>query len=120
MGMFDKPQYLTGNDNPFAKIGETFWLHNAKVDGEVTVAGDKREQVKLLVSKTKDGPASVVFTAGMGVVNQVKRIDDSDLKAMPYEVRLDQIPSGKGNPTTVLTPADRPPASTGPDADIPF
>ena len=104
MGMFDKPKYLTG-DEGFADAGDVIWLHNAKLDGTTTVNGSQRDQVKLLVSRERDGEKTAVYTSGVGIVNQIKRMDASDRAAFPMEVRLDQIPSGKGNPTNVLTPA---------------
>lgn len=111
MGMFDKPQFLTGKDNGFVQPGDTFWLHNAKVDGTTNVGGNQREQVKLRVSHERDGEKIDVWTSGMGIVNQIKRMDNSDRASMPFEVRLDEIPSTKGNPTRVLTPADQDPPS---------
>lgn len=107
MGMFDKPAYLTG-DNGFVQAGETFFLHNARMDGTSKVNGTEREQCKLLVSHERDGEKVVVYTTGTGIVNQVRRMDNSDRASMPIELRLDQIPSGKGNPTNVMTPADQP------------
>lgn len=105
--MYDKPKYLTGDDG-YIDAGDTFWLHDAKLDGQTKVAGVSRDQVKLLVSRTADGPTEVVFSSGGGIVNQIKRMDADDRAALPQEVRLDQIASGKGNPTNILTPADRP------------
>lgn len=121
MGMFDKPQYLTGREGAYVEPGETFWLHNARIDGQTTVNGRTMDQAKLKVSKTRNGEQSVIFTSGAGVVGQVRRMDDGDRASMPFEVRLDQIPSQKGNPTNVLTPADQPIASAPTtDDDIPF
>lgn len=120
MGMFDKPQYLTGKDG-FVEAGDTFWLHNAKLDGQSTTQnGEKRDQAKLLVSKARGDTPVPVYTSGIGIVNMVRRIDTDDRAAMPLEVRLDQVPSGKGNPTFVLTPADAPAPTTASDDDIPF
>ena len=116
MGMFDKPQYLTG-ENGFASPGDTFWLHAARLDGTATVAGVTREQAKLLVSHTKDGDRVAVWTSGVAVVGQVKRMTAEDRSAMPMEVRLDQVDTGKGNPATVLTPAAMPAPAAGLDAD---
>lgn len=115
MGMFDKPSYLTGNDG-YAKPGDTFWLHNARVEGNATVGGESRPQAKLLVSRERDGEKTVVFTSGVGIVGQVRRMDAGDLAAMPVEVRLDAIPPQRqgNNPTNVLTPANLP-APTGGD-----
>jgi hypothetical protein len=121
MGMFDKPKYLTGKQGEgFVQAGETFWLHRAKLDGTVTVAGETREQAKLEVSREKDGEHEIVFTSGMGIIGQIRRMDDSDRAQMPMELRLDQLPSTKGNPTNVLTPAAAPPATQVSDDDIPF
>lgn len=110
MGMFDKPQFLTG-EGGLVSAGDTFWIHNAKIDGMVNVRGEMREQAKLRVSLHRDGEKVDVFTSGKGIVNMIKRIDAADRASMPFEVRLDEIPSGKGNPTRVLTPADQDPPS---------
>ena len=107
MGMFDKPQYLTG-ENGLVQKGDIFWLHNGKLDGKTNVGGTERDQVKLLVSLTKDGEKIVVFSSGTGIVNQIKRMDAGDRAQLPMEVRLDQIASGKGNPTNVMNPANAP------------
>lgn len=119
MGMFDKPQYLTGPTG-FVSPGETFWLHNARLDGTATVSGQVRDQVKMLVSKDKDSKKEVVFTSGAGIVGQVRRMDDDDRSRMPQCLRLDTVPSKHGNPTNVLTPADQPEPSQAADDDIPF
>lgn len=123
MGMFDKPQYLTGK-NPgdgYVDPGDVFWIHQARLDGTANVAGTTRDQAKLKVSKERDGEQTIVFTSGTGIVGQIRRMDASDRQAMPLEVRLDQVPSGKGNPTNVLTPAAQEPPSRAPDEDdIPF
>lgn len=111
MGMFDKPQYLTGKENAFVQAGDTFWLHNARLDGQSNTPNGPRDQAKLLVSHERDGEKVVVYTAGAGIVNQVKRMDAADRAVMPLEVRLDQVPSGKGSPTNVITPADQEPPS---------
>lgn len=110
MGMFDKPVYLTG-DEGFVSVGETFWLHNARVE----VGGKYGEQAKLQVSHDQDGEKLIVYTSGKGVVNQVKRMDGADRARMPMELRLDQVPSKEGSPTNVLTPQDQDPptGSTG-------
>jgi hypothetical protein len=120
--MFDKPQYLTGKENPYVNPGDTFWIHNARLDGTTAkFSGEPREQAKLQVSRTRDGEKSIVFTSGRGIIGQVRRMDDGDRAAMPIEVRLDQLPNDEGNPTAVLTPAGRPPASTTATSDeIPF
>lgn len=125
MGMFDKPQYLTG-DNGFASAGDTFWLHNARIDGSTVVGGAQRDNVKLLVSREREGEKVIVYTSGAGIANQVKRMDAEDRSALPREVRLDQIPPRQAghNPTNVLTPVELP-APTGADTfggsdDIPF
>lgn len=120
MGMFDKPQYLTGKDDAFVQPGGTFWLHNARMDGTATVNGENREQAKLQVSHDRDGERVTVFTSGKGIVGQIRRMDDSDRAAMPMELRLDQIPSKQGNPTNVLTPAGQAPAAAVDEDDIPF
>lgn len=120
MGMFDKPKYLTGEDG-YVNVGDTFFLHNARIDGQSNVGGERKDQAKLLVSRTKDGPTEVVFTSGTGIVGQVRRMDADDRAAMPIEVRLDEVPSNKGNPTKVLTPASQaPPSSASSGDDIPF
>lgn len=105
MGMFDKPQFLTGGDDPFVRPGDTFWLHDAKLDGTVEMSGKTMDQAKLLVSRDLGGEQVTVFTAGIGVVNQVRRMNASDRAQLPLEVRLDQVPSKQGSPTNVLTPA---------------
>lgn len=119
MGMFDKPEYLTG-DSGYAQPGQTFWLHAARLDGTVTVQGKEREQVKLQVSRDRDGERSIVFASGTGIVGQIRRMDEKDRAAMPMEVRLDQVPSKQGNPTNVLTPAATAPPAAVADDDIPF
>jgi hypothetical protein len=124
MGMFDKPQFLTGKDGTgYVEAGDTFWLHKARPAGTVQLGGEPRPQVKLKVSRTLDGDTDIVYTAGRAIVNQIERMDESDMAAMPIEVRLDEIPakvSGR-NPTNVLTPASSPtPASVAADDDIPF
>src|SRR5215831_4420720 len=45
MGMFDKPQFLTGQ-NGLVSPGDVFWLHNAKADGTSNTPSGPREQVK--------------------------------------------------------------------------
>lgn len=109
MGMFDKPQYLTGDNGAF-NTGDTFWLHNARVDGTVQINGEPRDQCKLLVSRERDGETFAVYSSGRGIVNQVRRMDASDRNAMPLEVRLDEAPAKVAgrNPTNVLTPANAP------------
>ena len=122
MGMFDKPQYLTG-DEGFINVGDTFWLHAAKVDGVTNVQGKEREQVKLLVSHESNGEKVTVFTSGAGIVGQVRRMDENDRRNMPMELRLDEIPSKHGNATRVLTPAGQAPPNAGggyADSEIPF
>lgn len=120
MGMFDKPQYLTG-PNGYVGPGETFWLHKARLDGTVTVSGTQREQVKMEVSHERDGEREVVFTSGTGIVGQVRRMSATDIDNMPIEVRIDQVPSRQGNPTNVLSLSSAPPAaSTVDDSDISF
>lgn len=123
MGMFDKPQYLTGKgDAGYVEPGDTFWLHNGRPDGVSSFQGEDRPQVKLLVSREREGEQVVVWTSGRAIVNQISRMDAGDKAKFPIEVRLDEIPakvSGR-NPTNVLTPADEPrPASVG-DDEIPF
>lgn len=123
MGMFDKPQYLTGSDG-FVSEGDEFWIHNARLDGTTTVGGTEREQVKMQVSREREGEKVIVYTSGAGIVGQVKRMDKTDRDAMPMHVRLDTLPAtqpGRSG-TNVLTPANAP-APTGADAfgaDIPF
>ena len=121
MGMFDKPQYLTGKDGQgFVQVGDTFWLHNAKIEGTSTINGEQRTQAKLKVSRTRDSEQVIVFTSGKAITGQVSRLDDADRAAMPIEVRLDAIPSKFGNPTNVITPADQPTPTTTDDDDISF
>jgi hypothetical protein len=119
MGMFDKPKYLTG-DEGFVSTGDVFWLHNAKIEGTANVNGEARPQAKLLVSHLRDDVPVVVFTSGKGITGQVARMDASDRQAMPMEVRLDGLPSGKGNPTNVIVPADAPPQTSGGDFEAGF
>lgn len=115
MSMFDKPMYLTGKEG-FVDAGDTFWLHNARFEGTVKIAGNDRDQVKLQVSREREGEKVIVFTAGAAIVNQIKRMDANDRAAMPLEVRLDQVPSNQGSPTNVLTPANQPePSAAGSD-----
>lgn len=121
MGMFDKPQYLTGgNGAGFVEVGETFWLHNCKIEGTSTINGEQRTQAKMLVSHERDGEKVIVFTSGKAITGQVSRFDQSDKDKLPMEVRIDALPSGRGNPTNVMTPADQPVAGSsdamgGPD-----
>lgn len=122
MGMFDKPEFLTG-ENGYVEPGDTFWIHNARIEGTRNTANGPKQNAKLLVSRERDGEKTVVFTTGAGIAGQVSRMDASDRAKFPMEVRLDEIASGKGNPTRVLTPADEPePLGSGPDdsGDIPF
>lgn len=110
MGMFDAPQYLTG-ENGYVTPGDTFYLHDARIDGVTTINGETRPNVKLLVSR--DGnrdSAAVVYTSGIGIAGQVKRMTQEDRTRFPMEVRLDAIPAKQAgrNPTNVLTPADQP------------
>ena len=51
-------------------------------------------------------PSEIVFTSGMGIVNQIKRMNAADRAALPMHVMLSQVPSGKGNPTHVLEPVE--------------
>jgi hypothetical protein len=122
--MFDAPMYLTGKDDKgFVKTGDIFWLHNARIEGTVTINNETRPQAKLKVSHTKDGETSIVFSAGVGIVGQVSRMDDDDRRAMPMEVRLDAIPSKVAgrNSTHVITPANQPePMSAEGTEEIPF
>lgn len=118
MGMFDKPQYLTG-DEGFVQAGDKFWLHNAVLDGTVTIAGNTRDQAKLQVSHEQGGEKVVVLTSGAGIVNQIKRMSGEDRAQLPMELRLDQVPSKQGNPTNVLTPANMPAPADAQD-EIPF
>jgi hypothetical protein len=108
MGMFDKPKYLTG-DEGYVTEGDIFWLHNARIDGTVTVNGNNRPQAKLQVSRERDGEKVIVFSSGAGITGQVLRMDATDRSNFPIEVRLDAIPTGKGNPAHVMTPADQEP-----------
>lgn len=121
MGMFDKPQYLTGDDG-FVSAGDIFWLHNARIDGQVTINGVGKDQAKLLVSHEIDSERVAVFSSGAGIVNQVKRMESADRARMPFEVRLDQVPSKQGSPTYVLSPAADPAPSLDPgeQGEIPF
>lgn len=113
MSMFDKPVYLTGKEG-YVTAGDTFWLHNARLNGTVNMPGGKTvDQAKLLVSHERDGEQTVVYTAGAAIVNQIKRMDNSDRSALPMEVRLDTVPSKQGSDTNVITPADQPPPSGG-------
>jgi hypothetical protein len=112
MGMFDKPQFLTG-ENGFVEVGDTFFLHNARIDGTRPTANGPKPNAKLLVSKTREETPIVVYTTGTGISGQVSRMDANDRSGFPMEVRLDEVPSGKGNPTKVLTPADQPPPLGG-------
>lgn len=112
MGMFDKPKYLTGKEG-FIDVGDTFWLHNARLDGTTMVGGKEREQVKLLVSAERDSEQLVVYTSGAAIVNAIKRMDSKDRAEMPMELRLDEVPSKQGNPAKVLTPAGQAPPSGG-------
>lgn len=120
MGMFDKPKYLTGKEGEFS-TGDKFWLHNAKIDGTTSIGGESRPQAKLLVSYERDGEKLTVWTSGRGITGAVSRMDDSDRRNMPMEVRLDEIPATQAgrSPTNVLVPADAPPAAETQD-DIPF
>lgn len=122
MGMFDKPKYLTAKNagEGFVQPGETFWLHNARFDGTVKINGNDRDQVKLQVSKEREGKREVVFSSGAAIVNQVRRMDDDDRRNLPMEVRLDQVPSKEGSPTNVLTPAAQSPPSEASSTEADF
>lgn len=121
MGMYDKPQYLTGKgDDAYVTEGDVFWLHNAMIDGTTVIGGAERAVAKLKVSRTADGPTSIVYSSGMGISGQIKRMDADDrarFKAGPQEVRLDAIPNKTpgNNPTHVITPAEMPVAGTADD-----
>lgn len=125
MGMYDKPQYLTGKgEDAYVKEGDVFWLHNARIDGTTVMGGVERTVAKLKVSRTADGPTSIVYTSGLGITGQIKRMDDDDrarFQTGPQEVRLDAIPNKTpgNNPTHVITPADAPVAGSVED-EIPF
>lgn len=113
-GMFDKPQYLTGKDGAgFVEVGNVFWLHNARIEGTTRFNDVERVNIKLKVSHERDGATEIVFTSGVGIANQVKRMTAEDRNAFPVEVRLDAIPATRAgfNPTFVLTPADQPVAT---------
>src|SRR5947209_962545 len=43
MSMFDKPQFLTGKENPFVQPGDSFWLHNARIDGTANTQNGPRD-----------------------------------------------------------------------------
>lgn len=117
MGMFDKPQYLTAREGGYVEAGDIFWLHRARLDGTVQIQGETREQVKLEVSRERDGEKTVVWASGRAIVRQIKSMSAAERAALPMELRLDAIPSGRGNPTHVMTPADAEPTSiTGDDA----
>lgn len=116
MGMFDKPQYLTGREGGYVQPGDTFWLHNARIDGTSNIGGSgPRAQAKLKVSRERDGETCIVYTSGTAIVGQIGRMSESDRASMPMEVRLDSIaPTQAGrNATHVLTPAELPPPSPG-------
>ena len=125
MSMFDAPIYLTGKQDAFAQPGDTFWLHNAAMNGEVKIGTEMKPQVKLLVSHEQDGEKVKVLSAGAAIVRQIQNMDRDDLARMKgggIEVRLDQLPSKQGSPTNILTPADEPPpdsmsAATGAGGD---
>ena len=121
MGMFDKPQYLTGkNGEGFAQAGDTFWLHAAKIDGEVKVGDKTLPQAKLRVSKARSEETVDVYSAGAAIVNQVRRLDETDRASFPIEVRLDQLPSKQGSPMNVLTPANQDPPTAEADSPADF
>lgn len=122
MGMFDKPQYLTSNKSyeGYVQTGEKFWLHRARIEGTTTINGKVLDQAKMLVSHDRDGKQEVVFTSGMGITSQVKRMDADDMAAMPMELRIDEVPSKSGNATKIMTPADQLPPEAAADDDIPF
>jgi len=121
MGMFDAPKYLTGGKEPFVSVGDVFWLHAARMDGTTNLNGKVQDQVKLLVSHDRNGEKEAVWTSGIGIVNQIRRMDATDQANFPMEIRLDEVPSksNPNNPTRVLTPANQAPPS-GIDSDIPF
>lgn len=121
MGMFDKPKYLTGaGDDAFAQAGDTFWLHNARLDGTRVVGGEEKPLAKLLVSRNKDDKPELVFSSGAGITNQIGQMDGEDRDNLPMEVRLDQVPSKQGSPTFVLTPASAPAPESVPDEPAQF
>lgn len=114
MGMADKPLYLTGRDG-WAKTGDTFFIHNVKIDGATTIGGESRPLGKLLVSREIDGDKLIVLTSGKAITNQISRVDAADRASFPSEWRLDALPSTdpSRNATNVLTPANEPPPSEG-------
>lgn len=110
--MFDPVQYLTGTNGLF-KEGDTFLIHNARLDG---VHGNPpRERAKLSVQATTDGQPTgepvIAYTSGSGIVAMVKRFNPSTDKGQ--EVRLDTLPARQPghSPTFVLSRASDPPAA---------
>lgn len=116
MGMFDKRKYLTGDDG-YVEVGDTFWLHNARIDGTTEIQGKTRTVAKLQVSRSRDGEKETVFTSGAGITRQIGDMDAADRAALPMEVRVDEIPSNQGNPTKVLNPASVSPSVTANTSD---
>jgi hypothetical protein len=124
--MLDPKTWLTG-DKGVVKAGEIFRIHNARVDGTVTVNGQERTQVKLLIS-TEDNPEQqTVYATNVGIVNAIQRVDDTDRRAMRdggMMVKLGTRDTGKGNPAFILIPPDAPTVQentpTASDDDIPF
>lgn len=131
MGMLDKKRYLTGGDDPFAQPGDLLRVFNARVAGQVTVGGETRDEVKLLVSREDDDEQTVVFTSGTAIVSQVKQMDQGDVAAMRSGgllVKLGTKATNKGNPMNLFVDPTGPTdvtndPSVGPaggDDDIPF
>lgn len=93
MGMFDEKLYLTG-DNGMFKVGDSFTLHEASINGTVVVNNQTRKEAKLVVSKQGDPERLTVYTSGMAIVGAIERIAPSDL---PAEVKLNSRTTRNGN-----------------------
>jgi len=121
MGMFDRPVYLTGKDG-YVEPGDTFWLHNARIEGVSNLNGESKPLAKLKVSRERGGDTYIVFTSGTGITGQIARMEQSDRDMFPMEVRLDAIPSKTAgrSATHVITPASQEVPVAATDEPLPF
>lgn len=87
MGMFDDKQYLTG-ENGHYHVGDEFTVESAELSGQIRIQGREVSECYLVI----DGER--YYTAGASIVNQVARMDNGDL---PRKVRLDTIPTSRGD-----------------------
>lgn len=79
MGMFDDKKYLTGDNGEF-KVGDSFRLIEAKINGTIKVNGQDRTEAKLRVQR-EDGQPFDVYTSGIAIVGAIERMEPGDLPA---------------------------------------